>query len=350
MVASALGGYGVQRLVGLAPQLARPFLGQLPVNDRGVTIDVGLYTALRVQAASGRPTFDELGPVRAREEWRNIGWLLDVPLTRLAEVEDRKIPGPETDIPIRIYTPRHGPDPLPALVYFHGGGFVMGDLDTHDRICRFLSRRAGAKVIAVDYRLAPEHPFPAGVEDVLAAFRWIAANADELAIDPERIAVGGDSAGGNLSAVLTQQLSPDEPRPRFQLLLYPGTDLTRSAESHATFREGFFLTSAMTDWFVANYLPSPTLERDPRASPLMTAELAGLPPAHVIVAGFDPLRDEGEAYAHALMAAGVPTTLRGYASLIHGFCNMTAVSPAARRALEDAGDVLRAHLWQGTRR
>jgi acetyl esterase len=326
------------------PTVAQPLTGRPPVNDRGAALDPQVHLMLRLLEASGRPTLDELGPDRARVEAERLPLLSDLAPVPLHRVEEQWIPGPGGEIPVRIYAPNGGPD-RPAVFYVHGGGFVIGSLDSHDALCRFYALRTGATVIAVDYRLAPEHPFPAAVEDVLAAFRWIRDEAAAFHVDPARIAVAGDSAGGNLAAVLCQQLrDAGEPGPCFQMLTYPGTDLSRSCESHRTFAEGFFLTEKMMDWFVANYLTDPSEEKDPRASPLVTADLSGLPPTHVAVAGFDPLRDEGEAYADALSAAGVPTTLRSYETLIHGFVSMGGIVEAARHAVEDLAAVLRVQL------
>lgn len=336
----------VRGAFALATTIPRAVAGPAPRNDRGVVLDLETHVMLAIADRMGRPTHDELGPERARAEMREQAWLVDLPKESMQRVEDRRIEGPAGELPLRIYTPVGGPERLPALVYYHGGGFVLGDLESHDSVCRHLARHAGVIVVAVDYRLAPEHPFPAAAEDACAAFRWVHAHADELEIRADRIAVGGDSAGGNLAAVVCQQLRDEgHPMPAFQLLVYPATDLTRSAESHATFSDGYFLTRPMMDWFLANYLTDPAEERDPRGSPLVTADLAGLPPAHVAVAGFDPLRDEGEAYGQGLMAAGVPTTLRCYGSLIHGFYSMAGVVSAARWAAEDFAAITRRHLW-----
>ena len=255
--------------------------------------------------------------------------------------EDRTIAG----VPCRRYIPT-APRADVTGVYFHGGGFVVGGLDSHDASCRHLARHATATVIAVDYRMAPEDPFPAAVDDACATFRWVHANVGALAIDPARIAVAGDSAGGNLAAVVAQQMrSEGHPPPCWQLLIYPATDMTRSCESHALFADGFFLNGSTVDWFLANYLSDPTQALDPRASPLATRDVSGLPPAHVVVAGFDPLRDEGEAYAHALMAAGVPTTLRCYGSQVHGFFGMGGLIRSAAWAVEDIAGEARRALW-----
>ncbi|MCA9610612.1 MAG: alpha/beta hydrolase [Myxococcales bacterium] len=344
MPPSDLARAAAHRVVDLVGRVPRP--GARPINDRGVALDVHTSVLVAALQRGARPSLDELGPVRARPEFGHQAWLATVPSEPLHRIEDRTIEGPDRPIPIRVYVPRGGPDPLPAIVYFHGGGFVVGDLDSHDASCRHLCRHAGATVISVDYRLAPEDPFPAAVDDTCAAFRWVVANAAALHLDPARIAVGGDSAGGNLSAVVAQQMRAEgHPLPAWQLLIYPSTDMTGSCESRRTFAEGFFLEEHTIDWFQACYLTSADQATDPRASPLVTRDLEGLPPAHIVVAGFDPLRDEGEAYARALMAAGVPTTLRCYGSLVHGFYGMGGFVEAARWAMDDIARAARRALW-----
>ncbi|HJL16327.1 MAG TPA: alpha/beta hydrolase [Sandaracinaceae bacterium LLY-WYZ-13_1] len=327
------------------PSVARPLTGVLPQNDRGARLDPSVHLALRVLEAGGNPTFDELGADRARVEFEKLPRLADVPPLPVERVEDQWIPGPDGEIPIRIYRPREAPAPGPAVLYFHGGGWVVGSLASHDATCRFFARRTGLTVIAVDYRLAPEHAFPAAVEDAVAAFRWVRDHGAAFGVDGARIAVAGDSAGGNLAAVVCAQVrDADEPMPAFQLLIYPGTDLTRSMPSHRLFAEGFFLTERTMDWFVASYLTDPSQETDPRGSPLALEDKRGLPPAHVAVAGFDPLRDEGEAYAEALREAGVPTTLRCYESQIHGFVQMGGIVESAAHATDDLAAVLSQRL------
>lgn len=341
-------------LVSLVRPLARtatslPLLGPPPKNDRGATLDEQIHlmlTMLSLLERAGRPRLDQLGPDRARAEVERLSQLSEMAPLPVHRVEDRRIATREADLPVRVFVPRSGPGTLPATVYFHGGGFVIGSLDSHATLCRLLAVRSGSIVVAVDYRLAPEHPFPTGVEDACAAFEWVHAHADELGIDARRIALAGDSAGGNLAAVVSQIMRDrGGPMPCFQLLVYPAVDLSRSFDSHRTLGEGYFLTESLMDWFLANYLTDLSHARDPRASPIVTGELAGLPPAHVVTAGFDPLRDEGEAYADALRAAGVPTTSRCYESLIHGFTGMGGLSDAAAHATEDLGEVLHRALW-----
>lgn len=262
------------------------------------------------------------------------------------KVQGLELPGPAGSIPARLYVPRGSLSrPRSLLVYFHGGGWVIGDLETHDGLCRFLATHADATVLAVDYRLAPEHPFPAAVEDSFAAFQWAVSNVSEIGVDASRIAVGGDSAGGNLAASVSL-LARDGggARPAFQLLIYPVTDAVEGGLSRNLFAEGFMLTRADMDWFEGHYLPPGTDKADPRVSVIRAASLAELPPAHVVTAGFDPLRDEGEAYAKRMREAGVKVALRRHPSLVHSFANMTAFSPTARAAMLEVAGALRMGL------
>jgi len=263
----------------------------------------------------------------------------------VAAVADRSVPGPRGDVPVRVYRPAgvEG-DALPILVWLHGGGWVIGDVETYDALARALANRAGAVVVSVDYRLAPEDPYPAGLEDCIAAVRWVADNAAELGGDPDRIALGGDSAGGNLTAVVAQQLRESGPALRFQLLVYPVTDARFGTASMDENAEGFFLTREAMFWFRGHYLgDDSSLIEDPRVSPLLAAAdaLEGLPPALVITAEYDPLRDEGEQYGQALQAAGVDTTITRYDGMIHGFFSMREMLPDAAVAVDEATEALR---------
>ncbi len=326
--------------------LAIPVGRKRPKNDRGVLLDEQTHAVLTLLDRAGGLSLDELGPERARIESERLRPLSALAPEALYRIEDELIETDAATIRIRTSRPRGGPERLPATVFFHGGGFVIGSLASHDALCRRLAVRSGSIVVAVDYRLAPEHPFPAATEDAYHGYEWVRANAEQLGIDATRIAVAGDSAGGNLAAVVCQlRRARGVAPPRFQLLIYPALDFTRSSDSHRAFATGFLLTERTLDFFVANYLEDASAERDPRASPLVTSDLAGLPPAHVVTAGFDPLRDEGEAYARALMAAGVPTTLRCYDSLVHAFADLGGLVEAAARGVDDMGDVLHRHLW-----
>ena len=263
----------------------------------------------------------------------------------MARVEAVDVPGSGWDDrrPALRSPRRHRTGPL--LVYFHGGGWVIGDLDTHDAPCRFLAANSGARVLAIDYRLAPEHPFPAAPEDAFAAYAWASANLEALGADPARIAVGGDSAGANLGAV-TCLLARDAglPLPAMQLLIYPVTVAGEELPSRDLFGDGFLLSRPDMDFFEGHYLPPGVDRSDPRVSVLRAGDLSGLPPAHLAIAGFDPLRDEGVAFARRLEEAGVPVSLRLHPGLVHTFANLTAICPSARQAMLEAVGALRMGL------
>ena len=264
----------------------------------------------------------------------------------IGKVEDFSISGPGGDIPVRLYTPvAAGGSALPALVYFHGGGWVIGDLDTHDGLCRTLANESGCKILAVDYRLAPEDRCPAAVEDAYAAVEWVERNGAGVGIDVNSIGVGGDSAGGNLAAIVCQLAqSRKGPRIRHQLLLYPVTDTKTDTGSYQSFGEGFFLEKATMEWFFEQYAGAEFDRTSPLIAPLRAASLAGLPSAYVVTAGHDVLRDEGAAYATALKAAGVETVYLDYPSMIHGFFNLQAMVDAARTAVAEAAKAVGAAL------
>jgi acetyl esterase len=284
-------------------------------------------------------------PQRARELTRRQARAVAGRRIELARVEAVEIPGPAGPIGARLYAPEPNGDVGGLLVYYHGGGHVKGDLDTHDAVCRFLARAAGVGVLSVDYRLAPEHPFPAAAEDAVAALGFAFEQAEALGFDPARIAVGGDSAGGNLAAVATLAAKAGEaPMPAFQLLIYPVCDFSEKRPSYTTFSDGFYLTEADMDWFRNHYLQDAEAARGWRASPLLAPDFAGLPPAYVLTSGFDPLRDEGEEYAAKLRAAGVPVALRRHEGLLHSFANQVAVNRAARDAMLEAAGALRLGL------
>jgi len=302
-------------------------------------LDEQVQLAIAMHRKLGKKHTHQLDIEAAREELEASAAIFAPRLRAMRRVEDRRIDG----IPVRIYVPNLVRDPAPALVYYHGGGFVLGSLDSHDRPCRALAEDGRCVVIAVDYRLAPEHKFPAAPEDCVAAFRWIANNAASLRVDPNKIAVGGDSAGGNLAAVVAQQTRKDALRPAFQLLIYPATDFTMSMPSINQMARGTFLEKDTMIWFRAHYLNNEAEQRDPRASPLF-GDVTGLPPAFVSTAGFDPLRDEGKAYADALRAAGVRVQYKCYTSLFHGFFSASGGIEAARSTLVEAAAALREAL------
>lgn len=287
---------------------------------------------------AGVPPMSELGVDGAREAMR-AGTVNDMEPPPVGPVSDRDIPGPAGEIPIRRYDPLDAPATTGGLIYYHGGGFVIGDLDTHDIVCRALCAWAEIRVVSVDYRLAPEHPFPAAVDDSLAAFDWVHENGADLGIDPARLAVAGDSAGGNLAAVAAQHARDAGITLRAQVLNYPVTDLSRRYPSHEEQKDTPPLHGPVQNWFWSAYLgddwnSDQARLRDPRISPLYASSLEGLAPAFVITAGLDPLRDEGAAYARALSAAGVEVIYQCVLGTIHGFMRLGKHVPAARDALK----------------
>jgi acetyl esterase len=289
-----------------------------------------------------------LTPDSDPQELRALYNALRAPSTiELASVEDRTITGPAGAIPVRIYRPE-GDDPKPVIVYYHGGGWVIGGLDTHDGCCRAFASSVDAVVVSVDYRLAPEHPFPAPLEDALTALAWVHSHPGELGADTARIAVAGDSAGGNLAAVVAQ-LARDEGGPPlcFQLLIYPVTDHEFDSASMRDNAEGYFLTRAAMQWFYSHYLTHPSEGADPRVSPVRASDLSGLPPAFVITAEFDPLRDQGVAYATAMRDAGIPVAGRTYEGMFHGFISMIDWVEAGKVAFDDAVAAVRAAFGRG---
>lgn len=290
------------------------------------------------EAFSGDPV---LTPARMREEAIARTRLLQGEPAPIAEIEEMKIPGPGGEIPIRVYRP--GEDgPLPAVVFYHGGGWVIGNLDTSDNLCRMLSNRASAVVVSVDYRLAPEHRFPAAVDDSYAALAWVSRNAERLDVDRSRIAVGGSSAGGNLAAaVALKARDRGGPRLAYQVMIYPATNLfDLTSASHRYFASGYGMTREHVEFFRESYLPEVADRKSPYASPLLAESLEGLPPAIVITAGFDVLRDEGIAYAERLEASGVPILRAHYPSMIHGFVTMDRVFGEAEDAIDEAAAAL----------
>ena len=265
----------------------------------------------------------------------------------IAGTRDVTVPGPVMDLPARVYTPP-GEGPFPVLVFFHGGGFVAYDLDTHDAVCRELCAAAGVLVVSVGYRLAPENKFPAATDDALAAVRWVGAHARELGGDPERLGVAGDSAGANLSTVTALRIR-DEGGPHLsaQLLIYPAVDMAdHESPSMQENSNGYFLTAERMRYFGDAYLRTPQDARHPHASPLHASSLSGLPPALIMTAEFDPLRDQGRAYADALTAAGVPARYLPGPGLIHGFANLTGFVDAAARLMDEAAAWLKTTLHE----
>jgi acetyl esterase len=292
--------------------------------------------------AAGRPPVAALQPDEARKMYRASRGALQPELPDMAELRDLAAPGPAGDIPLRLYRGMGtNPGVLPVLVFYHGGGYVIGDLDTHDYVCRKIANVAQCCVVAVDYRLAPEHKFPAAIEDSAAALRWIVKEAQSLSIDSARVAVGGDSAGGNLSANMAHLARDGEVPPLcFQMLLYPGTDMSMSQPSYRRDFTEFPLSIEAIEYFIGHYLRNKNDYTDPRAAPLLANNFKQLAPAFVLTAGYDPLADEGIAYARKLENNGVPVTLVHMSDQMHGFLTMGRVIRAADLALEMAGSAL----------
>jgi acetyl esterase/lipase len=306
-------------------------------------LDPQVAAYLERLAQAGAPDYDSLTPEQVRSLFKETRGPLLPPPQEVASVVDKRIPGPGGPLAVRIYRPlgSSGKDILPALVYFHGGGWVVGDLDTHDTLCRQLSNEAKCVVVAVDYRLAPEHKFPAAVEDAVAATRWVATQSSQLGVDPDRLAVGGDSAGGNLATVVAITFRDSGgPELKCQLLIYAVTDQAGDTPSHSAFAEGYMLTRARVKYFQKCYLRGPQDFTDWRASPLKAPDLSNLPAALVVTAGFDVLRDEGKAYADRLSAAGVPVTYECYEGMIHGFFIMGGIIDQAKRGVSRTAAVL----------
>ena len=287
----------------------------------------------------GGLNFDSVTPQQARD--RFLEMRVPIPLEPVGKIENLAITGLAGELPVRVYTPE-GPGPFPALVWFHGGGWVLGDLEGADPTCCLLANAGGCVVISVDYRLAPEAKYPAAADDCFRATAWVAENAGTLGVDAARIAVGGDSAGGNLAAVVCQMARErGGPALIHQLLVYPVTDRDFTTVSYRDNADGYLLTRSSMEWFWDHYLNDPGEAANAYAAPLRAMDLAGLPSATVITAEFDPLRDEGEAYATKLRSAGVETTCTRYDGMIHGFFTMANALEDGRRAVAEAGKNLR---------
>lgn len=321
-----------RRAFRLPAPVLRALSGRRPlvVDDHVLDAEMQFLTATRNRM--GGKSLQQADVEESRWFQRHETFVFGGVPVPVGAVRELSVPGASGPLLARHYAPDDGGG-RPLLVYFHGGGFLMGDLDTHDAPCRALCREADVHVLSVAYRLAPEHVFPAAVDDGYAAFRWAHANAATLGADPSRVAVGGDSAGGNIAAVVALDAARrQEPAPALQLLLYPATDRTRRWRSEDLFGEGLVLTREDIAWFARSYKPDGIWD-DPRFSPLRAADLSGLAPAIVVTAGFDPLRDEGEAYAKALARAGNRVVFRREGGFVHGFMNMAVVSPSAERAV-----------------
>ncbi len=310
-------------------------------------LDPQVRAVLELVVRSGRPAYHQLSPKEARQLFRETRPAATPTPPEIGLVQNLTADGPLGPVPLRLYRPIGVPAsaPLPALVFFHGGGWVIGDLETHDVLCRQLTAEAGVSVVAVDYRLAPEHKFPAAVDDAWAATRWIVAHAAELGVDPGRLAVGGDSAGGNLATVVVL-LARGQGGPALasQMLIYPVTDLAAETASYREFCDGYLLTRESMRWFKDHYVSTEEEAADWRASPLRARSLAGLVPALIVTAGFDPLRDEGQAYAERLRDAGVRVDYLCYGGMIHGFVPMGRLIDTGNRAVSHIASFLRQAL------
>jgi acetyl esterase len=326
----------------------RLLLGGRSLTVDGNTLDTTLHLMLaaqRVAGLNGLVGSDDVGNARTQLEALAAGFKQNIPV---GAVTNLSIPGPAGDIRALHYRPpNHGQDPL--LVFFHGGGQVIGSIEIYDDLCRHMCRTGGLHVLSVDYRLAPEHKAPAGIADAFAAYLWAVENAAALGADRSRIGVGGDSAGGNLAALVAHRArDEDVQRPAVQMLLYPVTNYRDETRSQTLFADGFFLTKRDLHWFRAHYLGDSELDpSDPRVSPLLADDLSGLAPALVVTAGFDPLRDEGEQYAEAMRSAGVTVDYREFGSLIHGFANFFPLGGDSATAMGQVISALRAHLCRG---
>ncbi len=296
-------------------------------------------------ASRNMPSYDTMSAADARAFYRDRRFFTQPDPPEVAEVRELSAPGRHGPIPLRAYRPAGSTagTALPVLVYYHGGGWTIGDLDTHDVLCRQLANASGWAVVSVDYRMGPEHAFPAAVDDALSAMHWVLAQAGTLAVDAGRVAVGGDSAGGNLAAVVALAArDASAPRLALQLLIYPATDMEFRSESHRVNGADYLLTTVVMTWFRGNYLRSEADRADWRASPLLAGSVAGTAPALVITAGYDPLRDEGRAYADRLREAGVPVAYRCFDGQIHGFITMGKVIDEANEAVALCAEALRA--------
>jgi acetyl esterase len=324
-------------LAALPPRVQAKLSRRPPITIDGQRLEPEVQLLLSMRSVIGEPVWDDrLSPARARELAREEAAMAagtrPIPVGRVRELE---VAGQRA----RHYAPPEDAGPRPLLLFWHGGGFVVGDLDTHDAPCRMLCRHAGVHVLSVEYRLAPEHAFPAYLDDAHAAYAWAREHGRELGADG-RVAVGGDSAGGNLAAVVAQEARDVDA----QLLIYPSVDTSRRYRSHELFGDGFFLTDTLMEWYAGHFLGPDGDPSDPRRSPLLAKDLSGVAPAVVVTAGFDPLRDEGEAYAAALAAAGVTVLARRFTGLFHTFINCVGISPASRAAMAEVGGMLRALL------
>ncbi|MFF0271553.1 alpha/beta hydrolase [Kribbella sp. NPDC004536] len=325
------------------PAAVRRRIAGAPIQIDGNTLDPDIQFLLRLDNLLPRTTKTDAPTARAH--FRALCRLLPGKPVEVQRVTDLTVRGATGQLGARLYAPNATAARGGLLVFFHGGGWVVGDLDTHDALCRVIAADAGIRVLSVDYRLAPEAPAPTAAEDAIAAFTWAADHAEDLGADPSLVAVGGDSAGGNLAAVVAQQtVLRGLPQPALQVLLYPGLDLVARRPSRDLFSEGFILTEEDIIWYRDMYTPDPTLRTDPIVSPLRAPDLRNLPPTYLSTAGFDPLRDEALEYAAALTTAGNPLTHIHHPTLPHGHANLLTVPGTTRQALAHLTDHLKSAL------
>ena len=345
----AVAGRPVLRAILDTPFLRARFARGRSTPVEGQVVDEAIAVILALDDLAHDSDHTHRTPAAARVRMRESMAVVDAEPPPGVTTRDEVIAGA---IPSRLYIPSDLPAPSPGLVYLHGGGWVTGDLETYDRFCRRFAARARIRVVSVDYRLGPEHRYPAAVDDALAAFRHVAGAAESFGIDPTRLGVGGDSAGGNLSAVVARRTRGEKVTPAATVLIYPAVDSTLSSQSHATFAERYLLTRPNIDWYLGHYLGDVAGQvREPDVSPLLAPDAEGLGPHLITTAHFDPLRDEGEAYAKKLAAAGAKVKLVRCPRLIHGFAVMGGASPAAFAATDaliaDAAAALRGELGYG---
>lgn len=350
-IVNAAPGITLRTLPRIPSPMKRLLLGGRSITIDGNTLDTTLQLLLAMQRLAGREglvSSDDVVAARTQLDFLTASFKQNI---NVAAVSDLSIPGPAGPIPARHYRPDTGATgsnhpPTALLVFYHGGGFALGSIDTHDDQCRLICRDAGLPVLSIGYRLAPENKFPAAVVDASAAYRWAIDNAAELGADPNQVSIGGDSAGGTLAAVVSQ-LARDEgvQMPALQLLIYPATDYLNPIRSKALFGDGFLLTNRDIAWFQHTYLDGTDVEpSDPRVSPLLARDLSGLPPALVLTAGFDPLRDEGNQYVEAMQAAGVIVDHREFGSLVHGFTTFFPIGGDSATATKEMIGALRAQI------
>jgi acetyl esterase len=326
------------------PLPARRVLAGPPIRKDGLELALDAQLLLRMVALSDI-NLSGVTPAAARAQMEAGRTILGGPIVSGVRTRNLNVPAAGGTMPARLYEPSNLPPGSPLLVYFHGGGWVIGSVDSHDGVCRYLAHRANVRVLSVGYRLAPEYPFPVAADDAFAAYRYAVERAEALGADPAAVAVGGDSAGGNLAAVVClDAVRHGGPRPVFQLLFYPATDPSVRRRSRDLFADGFFLTDDDLTWFVDHYCPDVSSRTDPRVAVLLADDLRGVPPTYLATAGFDPLRDEGNAFADRLRESGVPVVKRQHDDLIHGYASFINLGTRFREAVSEAAGALRTGL------